>query len=280
MDGAGRFKKHIPAQVTMMPHYPPLKKNATLKLNTLTSLILLLFVFFVWLLSFAKFDMRKFEEAAGSIRGALGLPRLESLGLLSLGGGETLVSEFSQEIAIIQLVGKIGFVLTERKNSGEAEVVAVERGFIVRLSNDSLFQPSSIKLRDDIKPTLQQLGHLLAEVENEVFVSGYTDDAPPPPGLTFASNWGYSAALAAAVVQFLSENSGIAPVRLQAVGMGQYSPRQPNDTDTGRAANRRIEMFVSRVKQPPMIEKNIETQKTFPPEGGDAPVSEPAQAVP
>jgi chemotaxis protein MotB len=59
----------------------------------------------------------------------------------------------------------------------------------------------------------------------------------------FATNWELSTARATRVVRALSE-SGVdaAAVRLSATGYGEFVPRADNDTEAGRAANRRIEL--------------------------------------
>ncbi|MBF0145333.1 MAG: OmpA family protein [Magnetococcales bacterium] len=240
-----------------MSKCPPCKKGAPAWLNTFADMMSLLLTFFILLLSFAQLDVVKFEEASGSIRDAFGVQRIQQINPLPT-GEDLIATEFDQEIIIVQLLEKIEHVLVNQIDNGEAEVIELEQGFLVRLAGDTLFQPSSLKLRDPIKPTLQQVATLLAGVKNEIFVNGHTDNAPPPSDLPFASNWGYSAAMSAAIVQFLAENGGVDPVRLQARGLGQYSPRQTNDTDAGRAANRRIEIMVSRTTHPAVIEKFIQ----------------------
>ncbi|MBF0132733.1 MAG: OmpA family protein [Magnetococcales bacterium] len=249
----------------MSSYDSPLKKNVPVGVSGNAGALVIVVVLFSWLLSFAQFDMTKFEQVNGSFRDALGLERLPSSGYASV-GDKALTTDFKKEILLIQIIGKIGHILEKQIAAGEAEVVNVERGLIVRISADALFLPSSLNFRDDILPTLQQLGTLLAGVDNEVFVSGYTDAVPPPAGLSLTSNWGYSAAMAAHVVQYLSEQCGVAPVRLQALGLGQFSPRKSNATEEDRAANRRVELFVSRVKQPEMIESAVESPKKSQPD--------------
>lgn len=263
-----------------MPHYPPsLLKNLPVGVNSNAGAVVMVVAFFIWLLSFAQFDMAKFEQANGSLRDALGLERLPPSGFASA-GDPSFTTDFNREVALIQIIGKIGHVLEKQIAAGEAEVVNLERGFIVRISADALFLPSSLNFRADILPTLQQFGTLLAGVDHEVFVSGYTDVIPPPVGLPFTSNWGYSAAMAAQVVQYLSEQCGVAPVRLQALGLGQFTPRKSNATEADRAANRRIELFISRIKQPETVENAVEPAKKPQPDAGGAAPSGPSENPP
>lgn len=268
-------------KVMVMSEYSPGKRNSTVKSSTFTSLALLLLTVFIMILSSARLDNTRFEEVSGSIRGALGLGRLSQGGRSASIGDEMVPMGFNQEIILVQLIEKIRIALVDQMGNGEAEVVESGRGFVVRLPVDFLFQPASLKLRDQVMPTLKQVGTLLAGVKNGIIVSGHTDNAPPPSGLPFASNWGYSAGLAAAVVQFFAEDGGVDPARLVAQGLGHHTPKETNDTDAGRAANRRIEIVVSRTTQPVVTEeKSVETPKENPPQGGDAAASGPSGIVP
>ncbi|MCJ7588956.1 MAG: OmpA family protein, partial [Candidatus Aminicenantes bacterium] len=47
---------------------------------------------------------------------------------------------------------------------------------------------------------------------------------------------------AEAVLQALVRDHGIAPDRLRAYGCGQFAPVSSNDSEEGRAKNRRVEL--------------------------------------
>lgn len=57
-------------------------------------------------------------------------------------------------------------------------------------------------------------------------------------------NFGLSRRRATSVIAALAARA-IAPGQLSGVGMGNRQPVAPNDTDTGRALNRRVEFFIS-----------------------------------
>ena len=69
------------------------------------------------------------------------------------------------------------------------------------------------------------------------FVTGHTDSAG-----SYEHNLKLSDARAKAVAAALSGKHGIAASRLQAVGVGPVAPVATNDTDEGRAKNRRVEL--------------------------------------
>ena len=60
----------------------------------------------------------------------------------------------------------------------------------------------------------------------------------------FPSNWELSTTRATAAVRFLSENAGVDPRRLGAVGYGEFRPVADNATPEGRARNRRIAITI------------------------------------
>ena len=60
----------------------------------------------------------------------------------------------------------------------------------------------------------------------------------------FPSNWELSTARATAAVRALTENAGVDPRRLGAVGYGEFRPVADNATPEGRARNRRIAITI------------------------------------
>ncbi len=78
-----------------------------------------------------------------------------------------------------------------------------------------------------------------------VVVEGHTDNDPIRTNV-FPSNWELSTARASAVVRFLSSlESALADSQYVTVGYGEYRPIVSNQTATGRAKNRRVEILFS-----------------------------------
>jgi len=98
---------------------------------------------------------------------------------------------------------------------------------------------------------LERVGNLLKHVEDKIIrVEGHTDNVPISGRLAqrFPSNWELSTARATNVVRFLQETVEIDPAKLEAVGLGEHQPIASNDTNEGRAQNRRIEIALLPVK--------------------------------
>lgn len=94
------------------------------------------------------------------------------------------------------------------------------------------------QLRPESKPTLDEIAKLLAaSAQLHLEIVGHTDNRG---GHEY--NLDLSRRRAANVVAALVRDYAIAPTRLAASGAGATSPVTPNDSDDGRARNRRVEL--------------------------------------
>ena len=91
---------------------------------------------------------------------------------------------------------------------------------------------------------LRKLLPVLRQGEHRITIAGHTDSLSIR-SLRYPSNWELSGARAGSVVRYLEAN-GIASQRLVAVGYADTQPLQGNDTATGRAANRRVELILEK----------------------------------
>jgi chemotaxis protein MotB len=111
-----------------------------------------------------------------------------------------------------------------------------------RISNELLFTSGQATLSKEGLPLVGKLAQVINRSGYPVSVEGHSDNVPI---LTrqFASNWDLSAARATAVLRELVRD-GVDPQRLRAVGYADTKPLEGNDTQTGRAANRRVELIM------------------------------------
>jgi OOP family OmpA-OmpF porin len=100
------------------------------------------------------------------------------------------------------------------------------------------FDNDKDSVRGDSQPTLQEIAKLLtANPKLKIQVVGHTDNQGTPD-----YNLDLSRRRAANVVRALISNYGVAANRLSSFGCGPYSPADSNDTEDGRAKNRRVEL--------------------------------------
>jgi outer membrane protein OmpA-like peptidoglycan-associated protein len=101
-----------------------------------------------------------------------------------------------------------------------------------------VFVVASARIRPESAPTLRSIGEMLKALPDlKLSIEGHTDNV----GLA-ADNQILSKRRAAAVVAWLSDNYGIAPARLTAIGFGSTRPIAPNVSTIGRQRNRRVEL--------------------------------------
>jgi len=134
--------------------------------------------------------------------------------------------------------------LSSEINSGLAEVERQGDKIIVRLANQGSFGSGSATLRRDFNGTLDKLGSTLAQYSGSVLIEGHTDNVPVGFSERFKSNWDLSASRAAAVADYLLTDTALAGGKVMIKGYADSKPIGTNDTPTGRANNRRIEVIV------------------------------------
>jgi outer membrane protein OmpA-like peptidoglycan-associated protein len=102
------------------------------------------------------------------------------------------------------------------------------------------FDTDKATLKAESEPTLAEMARFLkSNASTKVFIVGHTD---MQGGVE--RNMKLSQERAAAVVAALSGKHGVAKDRLAADGVGPLAPGAANDTDAGRAKNRRVEMVL------------------------------------
>ena len=118
------------------------------------------------------------------------------------------------------------------------------RGLIITMANDILFDSGKAKLKKNAYPVLDKIAVVLNETvpDRDVGVEGHTDTVPIKHS-GWKSNWELSSARATNVLHYLISRD-IKPQRLSAIGYGEFKPIDTNDTKTGRARNRRVEIIV------------------------------------
>ncbi|PRY06554.1 outer membrane protein OmpA-like peptidoglycan-associated protein [Paraburkholderia sp. BL25I1N1] len=109
---------------------------------------------------------------------------------------------------------------------------------MIELDSMSLFRSGSAVLNPGSNGVLvSSLDLIKAHANKRVLIAGHTDSVGNP-----ASNLKLSEARAASVRDWLADASGIALTHFAIQGYGDTRPKALNDTEAGRAANRRVEI--------------------------------------
>lgn len=105
-------------------------------------------------------------------------------------------------------------------------------------ANGILFDTDKADVKPESKPALDEIAKLLKDNgAMKIYVVGHTDNQG-----ALAHNMELSKARAASVAKALESQYGIPAARLGSYGDGPYAPVASNDSEDGRAKNRRVEL--------------------------------------
>jgi chemotaxis protein MotB len=123
--------------------------------------------------------------------------------------------------------------------------IKVDKGVVyVDISDKLLFNSGKYEVTDKAKEVLGKVAKVLEAQPNiEFLVEGHTDSVPFKQGV-LDDNWDLSVKRATSVVRILQNDYHIAATRMTAAGRGEYMPVGSNDTNEGRAANRRTRIVI------------------------------------
>ncbi len=146
----------------------------------------------------------------------------------------------------IDAIKRLEQAVAEGKLAGKASIEVSDKLVKIALNPESFFSIGSAKLNPGTLSVLENLVGLIEAFPNDIIIEGHTDPTPVRGG-AYRSNWELSIARAVGVVNYFIY-SRLDPKQLVAAGYGEFHPAYPNDSETNRAKNRRIEITL--VRQP------------------------------
>ncbi len=234
--------------------------------------ITLLFAFFTTLYAISTVDAQKMGKMVTSMRASfdnnLFVAGSQTL-TLDRGSGDSAYPSMSREV-VQKLAGQNGLkaigsgskrqalngekALGRLKRNIEALVGAdmmkgmvrarVEpRGLVISVGEGIVFDSGSDLIKPEGKSLLDTIATSLVSIGNHIRIEGHTDNVPIKNS-RFPSNWELSTARATAVISYMIEKFGLQPDQLSAAGYAEYRPVAANDTEEGRASNRRVDIVV------------------------------------
>ena len=192
-----------------------------------STLMLTLVILFIMFYAFASSGSVEYETALSD--------------LASTNPNDPKLKLVKQEIALAQTMRDF---IQKNNLSDKIQLVITPHHIRIKMESLALFDSGSAELKQDILFFLNQLYEQLKPMSNMIIAEGHTDSVPIHTQ-QFESNWELSSARAFSVIYFFL-SKGIPPERLVAHGFGEFRPAYANDTEDGRAKNRRIEISVVR----------------------------------
>ena len=132
-----------------------------------------------------------------------------------------------------------------KEDMKEVDVQVMKGVVYISLADNMLYQSGSYEISDRAAATLSKIAKIISDYKDyDVLIEGNTDNVPMK-GTNIRNNWDLSCLRASSVVQCLQTKYGVDPKRLPAGGRGEFNPIADNNTDAGRATNRRTQIIIT-----------------------------------
>ncbi len=160
-------------------------------------------------------------------------------------GGAVKVAEEKKDPKVAELLPSLKVLSEELKKeieAGRIQISMEQRGLVVSFKQAALFPSGEDVIAADGVEGLKKVAEAIEKLPNPVRLEGHTD-AIPIKTARFRSNWELSAGRSIAVMEMLA-SCGVPSGRMSIAGYADTAPVASNDTEEGRARNRRVDLVI------------------------------------
>ncbi len=161
-------------------------------------------------------------------------------------GGAQKAPVERQELKVAELVPSLKMLNADLKDEiarGSVEISMEPRGLVVSFKEAAVFSSGEAVVSPASYPALSKLAAVIVKVPNPIRLEGHTDSVPISTS-RFHSNWELSAARAIAIMDLFSSRFALPRERMSIAGYADIAPVASNETEAGRAKNRRVDVVI------------------------------------
>ena len=246
---------------------PPQHENHERWLVSYADFITLLFAFFVVMFASSQTDKAKAKMLAEAVQKAfdsktVGLPpsvakilggtvddKGQGNAQMKGPGGAQRARKDAPPVEVVELIPSLKRLskdLEAELAAGRLEVKMEPRGLVVSLRQSAFFPSGADTIAPDTYSTIKKLADVIRSLPNPVQIEGHTDSIPIH-NAHFKSNWELSSARAIAMLDLFCDRFDLPHERFAVVGRADTAPIDSNDTEAGRARNRRVDLVIVNV---------------------------------
>jgi chemotaxis protein MotB len=244
---------------------PQAHENHERWLVSYADFITLLFAFFVVMFATSQTDKGKAQQVSDSVKRALEGEKMTQVVAAILGGTVTDTGKGNammrgpggarqsvedkndkKDEKLAELLPSLKVLSEELKKEiaeGKIQISMQARGLVVSFNQAALFAPGEDVISSDAYDGLKKVASAIAKMPNPVRLEGHTDSTPINT-VRFHSNWELSAARSIAILELLTAKFNVPRNRLSIAGYADTAPVAPNETEEGRARNRRADIVI------------------------------------
>jgi len=240
---------------------PPQEEGSPAWMNTYGDMVTLLLTFFVLLFSFSVIDAKKFEEIANSFAGTPFVAveavnaEIEEISILNLHGPGDTSEELKESAQAIQkefdqLYQAMKTHIERNQLDTELTLQKEDDVILLRVRESALFDSGKADIKQESLPLLEQVAEVFdkhGEAIEMITIEGHTDNVPISSA-RFRDNWELSTSRATRVLRYFFEHSSLEQGQYSVRGFGELQPVASNDTEEGKALNRRVDFVIQGYK--------------------------------
>jgi chemotaxis protein MotB len=215
-------------------------------------ILTLLLALFIILFASSQVDQQKYEQVMQGFISEFtgGSSILDSSSsvldpgsdLIHMEPGGQLVQEQSDMASMKKMLDEY---IDENGLSAQLETNVNGEMLRIIIRDYALFDSGSAAVKADAQKLAVDIAGMLSSYPNyTVEVAGYTDDRPIHSA-EFDSNWDLSSVRALHFMKYILLDDQVNEARFRTVGYGEFRPIDTNETEEGRAKNRRVEVTIN-----------------------------------
>jgi chemotaxis protein MotB len=148
-----------------------------------------------------------------------------------------------------ELFGKISSHINENNLETKLNVEMRDEFIILHITDSTLFSSGQAYLKPESKELLNSVSELFTEYQDiikMIRIEGHTDDRKIN-NAQFKDNWDLSVKRATNVLRYFLAITDIENTKFSASGYGEWQPVATNETEEGRAQNRRVDFMIESI---------------------------------
>ena len=144
---------------------------------------------------------------------------------------------------LLRSLGKLQDGLDVELKTGKVTLQLDKRGLVISLREAAFFASGDNTISVSGYPTIEKIAAVVSTLPNPVRLEGHTDWVPIHNS-RFRSNWELSAARSIAMLELFHSRHNFPTARMSIAGFAENAPADTNETEQGRAHNRRVDLVV------------------------------------
>jgi len=206
--------------------------------------ITLLFAFFVVMFASSQADQAKAKQMSDSFREAFGGEG--SSRKLAAPDTSKITADQAEAARMAALSASLRVLQARLKDEiggGMLNVTIEARGIVISLRQAAFFPSGQDSIDAKTYPAIQKIAEVIISIPNKVRLEGHTDKIPIHTA-RYRSNWELSSARSVSMLEILTTRFQVPEDRLSVGGYADTISIASNDTEEGRAQNRRVDVVI------------------------------------